>query len=80
MSVINWKSQASIDADRAEALAESVRAERDRRLWEADCLIERATDQGDDTTALRTYRQALRDVPQQTGFPDTVQWPELPSL
>lgn len=25
------------------------------------------------------YRQALLDVPQQSGFPDTVTWPEIPS-
>ena len=26
------------------------------------------------------YRQALLDVPQQTGFPDNVIWPEQPEL
>ncbi len=25
------------------------------------------------------YRQALRDVPQQAGFPDNIQWPEMPT-
>jgi len=25
-----------------------------------------------------TYRQALRDVPQQAGFPVTITWPEKP--
>jgi hypothetical protein len=25
-----------------------------------------------------TYRQALRDVPQQSGFPDNIQWPTKP--
>lgn len=24
------------------------------------------------------YRQALRDVPQQSGFPDNIQWPTQP--
>lgn len=28
--------------------------------------------------AWRTYRQALRDVPQQDGFPETINWPEKP--
>lgn len=27
--------------------------------------------------AMTTYRQALRDVPQQAGFPQTITWPEL---
>ena len=26
---------------------------------------------------MTTYRQALRDVPQQDGFPETITWPEL---
>ena len=30
------------------------------------------------TDAMRTYRQALRDVPQQEGFPNTITWPEKP--
>lgn len=28
--------------------------------------------------AMRVYRQALRDVPSQAGFPDNVTWPEEP--
>lgn len=31
------------------------------------------------TEAEATYRQALRDIPQQTGFPNTVVWPVSPS-
>lgn len=30
------------------------------------------------STEMATYRQALRDVPQQIGFPDTFTWPALP--
>lgn len=26
------------------------------------------------------YRQALRDIPQQTGFPDNVVWPTAPQI
>lgn len=26
----------------------------------------------------REYRQALRDIPEQAGFPETVAWPEEP--
>lgn len=29
------------------------------------------------TEAMTTYRQALRDVPQQVGFPNTITWPTL---
>ena len=28
--------------------------------------------------AMKTYRQALRDVPQQTDFPGTINWPTTP--
>jgi hypothetical protein len=31
-----------------------------------------------DQAAWATYRQALRDVPQQDGFPGSVVWPEQP--
>ena len=30
------------------------------------------------TEAMATYRQALRDVPQQAGFPSTITWPTKP--
>lgn len=29
-----------------------------------------------DRAAVAAYRQALRDVPNQPGFPDTIEWPE----
>lgn len=31
-----------------------------------------------DKAAWATYRQALRDIPQQEGFPDNVVWPVAP--
>jgi hypothetical protein len=31
-----------------------------------------------DKTGVIEYRQALRDVPQQEGFPDNIVWPTLP--
>ena len=27
----------------------------------------------------KTYRQALRDIPTQSGFPETITWPTKPS-
>lgn len=30
------------------------------------------------TTAMTTYRQALRDIPSQTGFPTAITWPKKP--
>jgi hypothetical protein len=31
------------------------------------------------TAEQTAYRQALRDVPAQSGFPDTITWPQEPS-
>ena len=56
-----------------------IRAERDRRLEESTWIVERHRDQlvsGEETTLTDveyqdwlSYRQALRDLPQQEGFP-----------
>lgn len=53
-----------------------VREERDAKLAASDWMS------GSDVTmsdAWRTYRQALRDVPAQAGFPTNVTWPVEPS-
>lgn len=55
------------------------RAERNHLLAEADIAINKAFDSGADLTAFKAYRQALRDVPQQAGFPDNIDWPVMPS-
>ena len=52
-----------------------VRQERNILLSESDvhALADRITDEW------RTYRQALRDVPLQAGFPDNITWPVKPT-
>ena len=54
--------------------AEKVRAKRNQLLFESDgmALVDRMTDEW------RTYRQALRDLPAQSGFPN-VTFPVAPS-
>lgn len=59
-------------------LAPTIRAQRTRLLYESDYtqltdvpLANRA--------AWATYRQALRDVPAQGGFPENITWPTPPS-
>jgi hypothetical protein len=59
-------------------LAAKARTQRDALLVAADALIYKAEDAGQNSTALRAYRQALRDVPEQTGFPTDIQWPVVP--
>lgn len=64
----------------AAAVAMQVRAERDRLLAACDWRVARATETGVPlATAWVQYRQALRDVPEQPGFPHTVTWPALPA-
>lgn len=57
--------------------ADQVRAERDRLLAESDWT--QVADAPVDQAAWATYRQALRDVPEQVGFPESVVWPERPA-
>ncbi|GAB7022171.1 tail fiber assembly protein [Salidesulfovibrio brasiliensis] len=65
------------EAARLDAEAVTVRKERDERLRLSDWtqLADAPLDDAQ-KTAWADYRQALRDVPQQTGFPDVVEWPE----
>lgn len=59
--------------------ATDARFKRDALLKEADVLVYKAMDSDDDekVKAAKAYRQALRNVPQQEGFPTSVVWPEL---
>jgi hypothetical protein len=62
--------------------AEEVRAERNKLLLEVDAISSnplRWAELDAPTQALwATYRLELLDVPQQTGFPQTVVWPLTP--
>jgi hypothetical protein len=70
-----------VDADAKTAIdnaqATSVRAQRDDKL--AKCDWTQAVDSPlTNKTAWATYRQALRDLPKETGFPWTMTWPTEP--
>ena len=64
--------RASKDADRAA----DVRQQRNNKL--KDCDWTQIADSTADKTAWATYRQALRDITAQSGFPWTVTWPDAP--
>lgn len=62
-----------------ELLAEMVREKRDALMRSTSWVRERATDFGQPVPQeWRDYWQALRDVPQQPGFPRAVSWPVSP--
>ena len=71
-----------------EQKAAEARAERDRRIDAIRWRIERyqtqaaagleTTDTAEHYKAILLYVQALRDVPEQAGFPDAIEWPEEP--
>jgi len=64
--------KASKDAEQAK----NVRATRDAKL--AECDWTQVADAPVDKVVWATYRQALRDVTAQEGFPWTVEWPTQP--
>lgn len=62
--------------DRSETDAgRRVRRQRDTMLIETDHYAMSDRTMSDE---MRVYRQALRDVPTQAGFPQNVTWPEKP--
>lgn len=74
-SVANMDAEAIAATDAAQA--KSVREQRNAKLAASDWT------QGKDipdniSSAWATYRQALRDVPSQAGFPWDIQWPTQP--
>lgn len=73
----------------AEQQAEQVRAQRDQRLQLTEWFVQRHRDEiemskpttlsASQFSTLQAYRQALRDVPAQVGFPTSVTWPDTPT-
>lgn len=74
----------------AVSIADEARTARNRALSATDWRVTRHRDQldagtaptlaPDEYAALLAFRQALRDVPQQETFPDTINWPEAPAV
>jgi len=64
-------------AELLEGRKQSARFERNRLLsvcdWTQAADVPQAT-----KDKWAPYRQALRDIPQQPGFPDNIQWPTKP--
>lgn len=71
--------EAAYQAGLDDVAAKAVRAERDGKLAATDWIVIKAQETG---VAIApewaVYRQALRDVTAQAGFPHTVEWPAQP--
>ena len=67
--------EAEYAAGADERAAAEAREERDEKLAATDW---RASSDLTLSTEWATYRQALRDIPSQAGFPNTITWPDEP--
>lgn len=77
-SWVDARTQQQIEAEAATL----ARAKRDELLAQSDWTdtLSAKTRLGDALyNAWQDYRQILRDVPQQAGFPNNIAWPEPPS-
>ena len=76
--MIDWSLVKTAEDKAADALAQAAadaRQRRDQLLAETDYMV--MPDSPHDAPEVRSYRQALRDVPAQVGFPKEITWPEL---
>ena len=72
----DWKIQLE-----KEVLSLDVRLERNNLLSNTDHLIQSDYPISDEKKQeIKAYRQALRDIPQQDGFPDNIVWPDKPVI
>ena len=67
------------DAEYDTVLATSARQKRDRLIATTDYLVTPDYPiESDRLAKVKIYRQALRDIPEQSGFPRSITWPEKP--
>ena len=70
------EAKAALDAQQAS----SVRADRNRRLADTDWMVVKVLEAGQPQDfSVATYRQELRDIPSQPGFPWDIIWPTMAS-
>lgn len=64
-----------------EELSTQARTERDRKIAKTDYyLMPDYPSNPQNLEELKVYRQALRDLPKQEGFPRDVRWPDVPKF
>ena len=71
----------NLNIAKQEQTEEAIRVKRNTLIAETDFLMMPDYPISDeDLEAVKAYRQALRDVPQQSGFPQEIDWPALPTV
>jgi hypothetical protein len=79
VTVTKSSQEESYTARKNEEAATAARAERDKLIASCDWMAIKAFEGGTTvSTEWATYRQALRDVSAQAGFPNDITWPEKP--
>ena len=79
VTVTKAEQEQAYTARKNEEAATAVRAERDKLLAECDWIAVKAFETNGNVPALwQLYRQALRDITGQEGFPFNVTYPEKP--
>ena len=73
---VSEKSPEEVTADEGFKWLE-IRNLRNHKLLETDWQMTKAMETGEDASDLRTYRQILRDIPQEQTDPFSITWPEL---
>lgn len=73
--------QGEVTVEEVPETAVEIRARRDRLLAATDwAVLPDSPLDAQSLEAVKTYRQALRDVPQQEHFPGAITWPRMPEL
>lgn len=71
----------AVPAPTLDELESKVRAERNMKITETDYyMMSDYPSNPQNLEELKVYRQALRDLPKQEGFPRDVRWPDVPKF
>lgn len=75
MGSVTIKTAEQVEQEHLESLSNQARSKRDTLLRDSDYMA--MPDYPTPPQGLEAYRQALRDITDQHGFPESVEWPEL---
>ena len=76
-----WQTKAKTSAEKNKGDSDKwaeVRNERNQKIQETDWHMIKVLETGENASALKNYRQKLRDIPQDHTDPFFITWPEKP--